>query len=219
MLSSWTKLVQTSNDIVIYTETEDIVLDVKTFARPTLPTGACKCLHHYHGHHELLWHLGSGKMIAYQYLHVVIHQFVLGLPMNAGFESRRMSMSSVGVNSSLTYNEFGKTCLGYANMLQFHKDDFICENCGPTPEYIVADGKMCGPTKRKVALLSEFDRADGDESALVQGSDFNSRVFLPRRPERKAVCELLTNSITQEEFLQSDELQSQNSQMLKNLIE
>ena len=104
-------------------------------------------------------------------------------------------------------------------MLQFLKDDFICENCGPTPEYIVADGKRCGPTKQKVAHLSEFDRADGDESALIQGSDFNSRVFLPRRPERKAVCELLTNSITQEEFLQSDELQSQNSQMLKNLIE
>ena len=49
---------------------------------------------------------------------------------------------------------------GFAGMLRFMKEDFLCDKCGDTPAYIVCDGKSIGPAKRKVNHLSELDRAE-----------------------------------------------------------
>ena len=63
-------------------------------------------------------------------------------------------------------------------MMKFRNEDFLCTNCGDTPEYIVCDGKSIGPAKRKVDHLSEFDIAEEDLTPMQQVSKFKDRVFL-----------------------------------------
>ena len=95
-------------------------------------------------------------------------------------------------------------------MIQFKKED--------SPSYIVCDGKTNGPTKRKVDHLRELDRAEEDESVLAQGSSFESRVFLSESRERRLVCKLLTDTVSYDEFLESDDVTSENGRMLSTLI-
>ena len=147
-------LVQTSTNLIIYTQTNDIVLNTKTFARPTI--GPCKCLQQFDGHPVLLWNLGRGKMVDYPFLHSVIHQGITGSPIFSIFHSRSTYFSSLGIQSTLSIQDFERTCSGYASMIRFRKEDFMCSNCGHTPKYIVADGKMSGPTKKKVYFFLQF---------------------------------------------------------------
>ena len=155
------RLVQTSRNMVIYTQTKDLVIETATFVRPTTPIGCCKCLHHYDGHETLLWNLCLGKMVDYIFLHSAIHQVIDGFPINGVYKSRSTTYFNSlgpGVKSTLSYSDVERACSGYASMMQFRKEDFLCLNCGHTPKYIVADGKMSGPTKRKV--LFTFPRLE-----------------------------------------------------------
>jgi hypothetical protein len=84
-----------------------------------------------------------------------------GFPINGVYKSRSTTYFNSlgpGVKSTLSYSDFERACSGYASMMQFRKEDFLCLNCGHTPKYIVADGKMSGPTKRKV--LFTFPRLE-----------------------------------------------------------
>ena len=55
---------------------------------------------------------------------------------------------------------------------------------------------------------------------MEQGSFFDSRVFLSRKQERKLVCELLTEEIACEEFLESDNiLVSDHIRLISSLLE
>ena len=125
------------------------------------------------------------------------------------------------MESSLTYSLFLRACTGYAQMVQFRKEDFLCPNCGDSPEYIVCDGKTDGPAKRKVDHLHELDRLEGDETVLCQGSYFQDRVFLSNKCERNLVCGLLTNSVSPDEFLESleSEERTENLNMVGLLVE
>ena len=87
-------------------------------------------------------------------------------------------LSGIGIESSLSYQTFCHACTGYAKMVQFKKEDFLCPSCGDSPNYIVCDGKTNGPTKRKVDHLHELDRAEDDESVLAQGSSFERSVLV-----------------------------------------
>ena len=40
-------------------------------------------------------------------------------------------------------------------MLDFNPETFLCPNCRLTLSYIVANGKLMGPTTRKVSHLTE----------------------------------------------------------------
>ena len=139
--------------------------------------------------------------------------------MNATFNSRKSALSDLGVKSSLSYENFVRACTGYAKMIQFRKEDFLCPTCGDSPSYVVCDGKSDGPTKRKVEHLQELDRADGDTTVLRQGSYFNDRVFLSENKERQLVCKLLTNTISQDEFLVSNDIVTENGLMIRRLVE
>ena len=139
--------------------------------------------------------------------------------MNATFNSRKSALDDIRVKSSLSYINFVRACTGYAKMVQFRKEDFLCSTCKDSPPYIVCDGKTDGPTKRKVAHLHELDRAEGDESVMCQGSYFENRVFLYDNKERKLVCKLLTNTITYDEFLDSGDIMTENGLLIKILME
>ena len=101
----------------------------------------------------------------------------------------------MGVTTSLTVQDLTRAVTGFAAMLKFRKEDFVCDKCGDTPEYIVCDGK------RKVNHLTELDRAEEDNSPLQQGLQFSQRVFLSRKAERDLVKNLLNDQIDIDEFL------------------
>ena len=76
---------------------------------------------------------------------------------------------------------------GFCRNFKTNTEHFICPVCGPTPAYIVADGKVMGPTAGKTAHLRETGRAPGDDQTLPQGSFFKDRLFLPEAEERTFV--------------------------------
>ena len=55
-------------------------------------------------------------------------------------------------------------------------------------------------------------------SSVVQGSHFDERVFLSRKPERTLVRQLLTEEIQTDDFVDSDILQSYNGRLLIPLV-
>jgi hypothetical protein len=145
----------------------------------------------------------AGQFIDYMFLHSHFHRLVSSrIAMNATYNSRKSILYNIGVIISLTYQQFVRACTGYAQMIEFKKEDFLCVNCGDSPKYIVCDGKTDGPTKRKVEHLHELDRPEHDESYLCQGSFFEDRVFLSEKRERALVCNLLTNVISEEECVE-----------------
>ena len=106
-----------------------------------------------------MWNLGSRKFICYTFLHSAIHKLVSGTAINSIYSSRATTFSPLGVTTSLTVQDLTRAVTGFAAMLKFRKEDFVCDKCGDTPEYIVCDGKSIGPAKRKVNHLTELDRA------------------------------------------------------------
>ena len=146
---------------------------------------------------KILMNYFSGQFIDYLFLHNHMHRMVKsGIAMNASYDSRKSSLSDIGVKTSLTYQQFVRACTGYAKMIQFRKEDFLCPSCGPSPKYVVCDGKTDGPTKRKVEHLHELDSAEHDDSCLCQGSFFEERVFLAEKSERALACKLLLEAIS-----------------------
>ena len=203
------KLVLVSENITIYTESCDKILPIPSYARPTVE--GCKCLAQADTHDHLL---------DYLYLHNHLHRTVTsGNAMNASFNARKTALSSIGLKSSLSYPIFLRACTGFAQMIRFRKEDFLCSSCGDSLPYIVCDGKAEGPSKRKVSHLEELDRFEGDVSVLCQGSLFKDRVFLPENCERKLICHLLTKSISVDEFLESEEVRSHNGLLVKAIVE
>ena len=123
--------------------------------------------------------MGSGKLIDYLFLHNHFHKFVSsGIAMNASFNARKTSLNDIGMKSSLSYSLFLRACTGYAQMIKFQKEDYLCSNCGDSPTYIVCDGKTDGPAKRKVDHLHELDKSELNDSVLSQSSLFQDQVFL-----------------------------------------
>ena len=121
------KLLIMSPNLTIYTETSDKIFPVPTYGRPT--EGDCKCILQADTHNLLLWNMGSGKLIDYLFLHNHIHRWVAsGTAMNANFNARKTSLGDIGLESSLTYSLFLRACTGYAQMVQFRKEDFLCPN-------------------------------------------------------------------------------------------
>ena len=212
------KLILMSPNLIIYTETIDRIFPIPTYGRPT--AGNCKCILQADTHNLLLWNMGSGNFIDYLFLHNHFHKMVSsGIPMNASFNARKTSLSDIGLKSSLSYSLFLRACTGYAKMIQFKKEDFLCPNCGDSPKYIVCDGKTDGPTKRKLEHLKELDRPEDDETVLCQGSLFEDRVFLSSSSERKLICNLLTSTISSDEFLDSEDVNTENGRMISTLVE
>ena len=67
--------------------------------------------------------------------------------------------------------------------------------------------------------LHEMDKAEDDDSPLCQGSLFADRVYLSDKKERKLVCNLLTDTISTEDFADSDDIESANGNLVLALVE
>ena len=56
--------------------------------------------------------------------------------------------------------------IGFSRNIHLSKEVFLCDSCGETPKYIVADGKHCSPSARKVSQLRELASAEDDTHIL-----------------------------------------------------
>ena len=137
--------------------------------------------------------------------------------MNAIHSARAEALSSLGVRTSLSVKDLTRATTGFATMMRFRKEDFLCNHCTDTPPYIVCDGKSIGPAKRKVNHLEELDRADDDDTPLPQGSRFSERVFLSSKQERDQVKHLLTDETSVDDFLEL-EFVTENGLLVHSLV-
>ena len=109
---------------------------------------------------------------------------------------------------------------GFFRKLEFDwKKAFSCPCCGNSPKFFCMDGKEdIGPLKRKVQHLEELDRHPDDHEVLEQGSHFSKRVFLSAHKERQLACGLVTGTISVKEFLQSEDIKSENGELVRDLV-
>ena len=128
-----------------------------------------------------------------------------------------MFSTVLNVKSTLSYKILNRSFIGLCRNIEFLKEDFSCDDCGETPAYIVADGKACGPTTRKVDQLHELDRLPDDDVVLCAGSEFQYRVFLSSKEERTYLKKLVIGESSMEEFL-GENITSSNGLLVRQLI-
>ena len=106
-----------SPNLTIHTETNDKVYSIPTYGRPT--QGGCTCFDQEDTNDLLLWNLGSGQFVDYLFLHNHLHRTVSsGIAMNATYNSRKSSLSGIGLKTALTYHQFVRVCTGYTKMIE-----------------------------------------------------------------------------------------------------
>ena len=171
------------------------------------------------GHPHLLWSLGSGRFVNYTLLNNYLHLWKNdGLPMYAMHKSILEMCSSSGITSTLTYNDIHRSICGFFATLEFDdKVAFSCPKHGNSPVWINTDGKCTVPAKRRVKHVEELDRHPVDVQVLPQSTKFKDRVFLSVFAERSAVCALVTEKITTQEFLEG-EINSENGLLVRDLV-
>ena len=212
-------LIQKSKNSVVYNEIGDQIFSIKVMSRRTI--GNCNCRQRYDGHSELIWHLGKGRFVNYSVLVNYLHNFVNdGLSINAQYESIQANNKSFGVTTDLTYADFHRSVVGFVRNLQFdEKEAFSCPTHGSRPRWITADGKSLGPAKKHCKGLSELDSHPDDLETLTQSTKFKERVFLSNSKERSAVCSLLGNQMSMQDFLICPDITTDNGRLLQSLIQ
>ena len=139
--------------------------------------------------------------------------------MYALFRSIVDASTSCGISCSLVYSDIHRSVTGFFVNLSFDMEiAFTCPEHNTSPAWIVADGKACGPLKRRVKHLEELDVADNDNTVLSQSTYHNDRVFLASKTERDQVCQLITGSVNMTKFLSNSGISSQNGVLLSNVV-
>ena len=208
-----------SKTLIIFTETTEKVHDIKTYSRKTI--GGCKCRQQADTGYLLLWHLGNGKMVDFMFLSCYLHSMRANGTTKLGmYRARCERLNSIGVKTSLTPQDFLRAANGFVSRIEFHQNlrPFSCPKCGVNPKYLVADGKSDGPTKRKVEHLKELGTAEEDPGCLPQGSFYKDRVFLSEYQERQSICQVLTGSVSVDDFLTEPGIVTENGRMVLALF-
>ena len=87
-----------------------------------------------------------------------------GLPIYSQYKSMKDNGETFCIKSELTYRDLHRAVLGFFQNLEFDEQlAFACPRHGTKPNWIVADGKNLGPTKKRCKHMSELDRHLEDE--------------------------------------------------------
>ena len=207
--------VRISQNIIIFKESGETVQNIRTYG---IKTSVCSCVLQADTTDILLWNLGGGEFVDFLFLHKTIHNIPKGISIHGSFSARQEALKSLGINSQLTSTKFNKSVVGYASAVSLNPSVFLCPDCGESPKYLCCDGKMTGPTKKKILHLDNHDWDEEDLRVLNQGSLFKNRVFLRTYRERSFLLKLLRNVISLEESIASPEWNSDNGQLIFNLL-
>ena len=205
-----------SETILVYNIIGEQVFQVKNYARKSLHS--CKELLRIDGHRYLLWNIGGGRYVNYTILNQYLHLWKnYGLSIGAMHKSI-VEASSVGISSTLTYNDLHRAITGFFVCLSFdEKTAFSCPKHGSSPVWINTDGKCTGPAMRRVKHIEELDIHKEDTQVLKQSTKLKDRVFLTEISERSQVSELVTGKISSEEFLTGN-MTTENGVMVMDLV-
>ena len=106
----------------VFTESTEYIVDSETYWR--LSAGNCKCVLQADTHELLLWNLGSGKFVSYNFLLSSVHKMTVGMAMNAIVSSRELSLHSIGHQTMFTVKDFDRSLTEFAKLMTFRKQDF-----------------------------------------------------------------------------------------------
>ena len=211
-------VVQIENRLCVLTESGQRMIRTEVYARPTV--GNCTCLLQFDGHELFLWHLGYGKMVDYAVLLSYLHKWRLsGISIQAMYRSIVEVSKLSGQTISFTYSDLRRSVMGFfCNLKLDWVKAFSCPHHGTSPKWIVADGKALGPLKRNLSHLKELDVAEGDKTVLQQSTHHVDRIFIKTKKERKLILNLLSGSISMEEFTSSTEIVTDNGKLVRDLV-
>ena len=176
------------DEITVYSLQSEIILKKNVYGRRTC--GPCRCYVQADTHSLLLWNLGGGKFLQYDFLMNAIHYWASNLPLTGLVTARAKTFTNLQLQSTLTASDLDRAVMGFGHMMKFTPKDFTCSQCSgsediDTPPTIVADGKCFGPTSRKIRHLEELKPHPDDKTKLNQSTTFKQRTFLSKMRERK----------------------------------
>ena len=128
------------SNVKIHSEFNDTTENIKVYGRPTI--GNCKCLDEQDTSCYLLWNLGGGRFLRYEFLLSILHKFTNLSAVNSILNARADQMSSMGQKTDLTNEKAMKGFVGFCRLLKYEDTDWQCDVCGETPEMITVDGKI-----------------------------------------------------------------------------
>ena len=129
-----TKLVIMSKTITIFGENFENVKNISNIGRPTV--GGCRCRLQTDTTMFCLWNMGASKFIKMDYLLQVVHKFENLSAIEAAFKARSDQFSSLGVPTELNSKNACSSVTGFCEQLSFSKEDWMCDDCGETPEML-----------------------------------------------------------------------------------
>ena len=123
--------------VTLYESNGEKTFNSNVYYRPT--SGPCKCRQYYDGHEYLMYHVAEGKMVSYFALEFYLHAWVTsGQSCYSFYKTLKMNGGSDGYPSSLTYQNWLKSCDGFVALLDVEKDQaFSCPTCGVDPKFFV----------------------------------------------------------------------------------
>lgn len=128
------KLVIMSETITIFSENFETVKEIRNFGRPTV--GECRCKLQTDTTNYCLWNMGGSKFIKMDFLLQVVHKFANLSAIEAAFKARSDQISSLGVKTVLNSKNACSSVTGFCEQLTFYNEDWMCDDCGETPEMI-----------------------------------------------------------------------------------
>ena len=99
--------------------------------------------------------------------------------------------------------------------------DYVIVECSLTPKTISSGFSLKNlkvSVSSTVSNLCTCPTCLGTNISVVQGSHFDERLLLSRKPERTLVRQMLTEEIQTDDFVDSDILQSDNGRLLVPLV-
>ena len=207
------------DEVIIYYQSHEKVKNIKVYGRQS--EGPCSCTDQPDTHQYLLYNLGGGNFIHYSWLLDLQHFWGNGLPTTSSGDARKTTFQALGKKTKLNDVDLDKAHIGFSHLIVDRNEDFTCTRfCKKdTPDVLVGDGVCTAPTNRKVDHIEEFEPHPSDETELPQSTKSQQRKFLANKSERVLVQALVKGEISAEEFIRSDQITSENGQLVKIIVE
>ena len=190
-------LILLGTNVTVIHQREDEVLEIERYGRTS---NSCNCILQMDTHDLLLWNLGNERFLDYHFLLGSFQLFCEGTSLTSQVASRDKTVKGMRGTSVLTVKDLDRGFTGFCYNMALGAEDFTCEKCGETPEYLILDGKQLGPGKKEVEHLEEFERHPEDDHKLDQGSTFESRVFLNMKNDRTLLGNLADGRMNIRDF-------------------
>ena len=80
--------------------------------------------------------MGGNKFLKMDFLLHIVHKFTNLSSIESAFKARADQFSSLGVKTELDSKNACLSVIGFCKQLSFYQEDWMCEDCGETPEML-----------------------------------------------------------------------------------